>query len=395
MPRPALLGDIKIVDFSRVMAGPFATQILGDFGAHVIKVEPPGGDDSRALGSGGGGSRPVFAAYNRNKRSILLDLKSDGGLEVARQLVIGADVLVHNFRVGVIEALGLGYEDLKSLNPGLVYCAISAFGDKGPRATTPGVDLIVQAYSGLISFTGELGGEPIRVPVSIADLTTGIYAALGIVSALVSRNRDGVGQKVDTSLFESLLTLVGVNLTQSLITGVPPEPKGNQVGMGQPNQIFRVKDGRVAVSVVNDRMFVRFSRGIGAPELAEDARFTSFASRYEHRHELAELISDIVANKTVAACVEALQGEQVICAPIHNLNDVASDPQVAAMGSIVNVTFEGRDIPVVANPLHFSTSETGFLEHPPDLGEHGSDILAELGYTSDAISALRESGAVA
>ncbi|HEY6429910.1 MAG TPA: CoA transferase [Acidimicrobiales bacterium] len=390
----SLLEGIKVVDFSRILAGPFATQILGDFGAEVIKVEPPGGEDSRAYGSAGGGVRPVFAAFNRNKRGIVVDLKSEGGLQVARRLAEWADVLVHNYRVGVIEKLGMGYDELKVVNPGLVYCAISAFGSEGPRAEKPAVDLIAQAYSGLLSFTGEPGREPVRVPVSIGDLTAGVYAALGIVSALLWRERNGTGQKVETSLLEALLGLIGVNLTQYLLTGVPPLPMGTQNGMGQPNQVFRVRDGRIAVAAANDRMFKRFSRGIGAPQLAEDPRFATLADRYEHRSELTEAISAIVADLTVAQCISGLEAEQVVCAPVQGLDDVASDPQVAAMGSIVKVSLGDREIPVVANPLHFSAAKTGFLGSPPELDEHRQAILSELGYGAEEIEILTASKAV-
>lgn len=390
-----LLENIRVVDFSRILAGPCATQILGDLGADVIKVEPPGGEDSRVYGAAGGGVRPVFAAFNRNKRGIILDLKSAGGLEVARRLAGKADVLVHNYRLGVIEKLGLGYDQLKIINPGLVYCAISAFGGKGPKAEKPSVDLIAQAYAGLLSITGEPGREPVRVPVSIGDLTAGVYAALGIMSALLWRERHGVGQKVETSLLEALLSLVGVHLTQYLLSGVSPGPMGSQNGMGQPNQVFRVRDGRVAVAATNDRMFRRFCRGIGAPQLADDPRFATLAGRYQHRSELTEAISAVMAGLTVHQCIAGLEAEQVLCAPVHGLDEVASDPQVSALGSIVKVTFGDRDIPVVASPLHFSESGTGFLRSPPQLGEHSDQILTELGYGAAEVTSLRASGVVA
>jgi crotonobetainyl-CoA:carnitine CoA-transferase CaiB-like acyl-CoA transferase len=390
----SLLDGVKVADFSRILAGPFATQILGDFGADVVKVEPPGGEDSRAYGSTGGGVRPVFAAYNRNKRSIVLDLKSERGLEVARRLAATVDVFVHNYRVGVIERLGLGYDDIKAANPRLIYCAISAFGGTGPRADKPAVDLIAQAYSGLLSFTGEPGREPVRVPVSIGDLTAGLYAALGIVSALLQRERDGAGQKVETSLVEGLLSLIGVNLTQALLTGVRPEPMGTQNRMGQPNQVFRVRDGRVAVAAANDRMFQRFCRGIGAPHLAEDPRFVTLADRYANSAELTAEVAKVMADLELADCVARLEDEQVVCAPVLGLDEVAADPQVAAMKSIVTVSYCDQEIPVVANPLHFSTSDGHVLRAPPQLGEHSGDVLAELGYDDAEVQALRHSGAV-
>jgi crotonobetainyl-CoA:carnitine CoA-transferase CaiB-like acyl-CoA transferase len=387
----ALVG-IRVLDFSRIVAGPFATQILGDMGADVVKVEPPGGDDSRAYGTAGGGVRPVFAAYNRNKRGMVLDLKSERGREVAHRLISTADVFVHNYRVGVIEKLGLGYEDVRALNPRLVYCAISAFGGRGPSAEKPAVDLIAQARSGLLSYTGERGREPVRVPVSIGDLTAGMYAALGIVSGLFARARDGLGQKVETSLLESLLSLVSVNLTQCLLTGIPPEPMGTRNGMGQPNQVFRVRDGRVAIAAANDGMFRRFCRGIGRQELAEDPRFATLAARYANRDELTATIEGALDGLTREECIAALEAERVVCAPVQGLDDVAADPQVAAMQAVITVTYDGHEIPVVANPLHFSASGAQPAGSPPKLGEHGNEILAELGYDDAAIEALRSSG---
>ena len=197
----------------------------------------------------------MFASYNRNKKSVVLDLKSDEGREIAQQLVRSADVLVHNYRVGVSEKLGFGYEDLKESCPRLIYCEITGFGSHGPLQNKAAVDLIAQAYSGLLSFTGEPGRDPVRVPVSISDLTAGVYAALGIVAALLWRERGGHGQKIETSLLEGLLSLISVNLTQAMLTGVPPQPMGTQNGMGQPNQVFRAQDGLVAVAAANDRMW--------------------------------------------------------------------------------------------------------------------------------------------
>ncbi|GGL15167.1 CaiB/BaiF CoA transferase family protein [Nocardia jinanensis] len=394
-PPAGVLSGIRVIDFSRILAGPFATQILGDLGAEVIKVEAPGGDDSRAYGGAGGGVRPVFASYNRNKKSVVVDLKSEQGREIAQRLVGSADVLVHNYRIGVAEKLGLGYEDLEVNYPRLIYCEITGFGSHGPLRSKAAVDLIAQAYSGLLSFTGEAGRDPVRVPVSISDLTAGVYAALGILSALLWRERGGHGQKIETSLLEALLSLISVNLTQTMLTGVAPQPMGTQNGMGQPNQVFRAHDGLVAVAAANDRMWARFCRAIEAEELAEDPRFAVLASRYTHRDELVEEISLRMKSLTVADCVARCDAAGVVCAPVLNLDQVARDEQVQTLGSIVKVQVAGREVPVVASPLHLSSTATTVTADPPDLGEHTAQILDGLGYDPAQVAELRGAGVVA
>lgn len=393
-PAGALSG-IRVVDFSRILAGPFATQILGDLGAEIIKVEAPGGDDSRAYGTAGGGIRPVFASYNRNKKSVVVDMKSDEGREIARQLVASADALVHNYRVGVAERLGLGYDELKVSCPKLIYCEITGFGSHGPLKNKAAVDLIAQAYSGLLSFTGEPGRDPVRVPVSISDLTAGVYAALGVVAALLWRERGGTGQKIETSLLESLLSLISVNLTQAMLTGVPPKPMGTQNGMGQPNQVFRAQDGLVAVAAANDRMWTRFCRALKAEELADDERFATLPSRYENRGELADEIGLRMKQFTVADVVARCDDEGVVCAPVLGLDQVAVDEQVRAIGSVVKVRYADHEVPVVANPLHLSSTEPTVTADPPALGEHTAEILDGLGYDAARVRELREGGVIA
>ena len=358
-------------------------------------MEAPGGDDSRAYGGAGGGIRPVFASYNRNKKSVVVDLKTDEGREIAQQLVASADVLVHNYRVGVIDKLGLGYEDLKVSCPDLIYCEITGFGSHGPLKSKAAVDLIAQAYSGLLSFTGEPGRDPVRVPVSISDLTAGVYAALGILAALLWRERGGSGQKLETSLLESLLSLISVNLTQAMLTGAPPQPMGTQNGMGQPNQVFRAQDGLVAVAAANDRMWTRFCRAIKAEELADDERFAALASRYENRGALTEEIGLRMKSLTVADVVARCDEEGVVCAPVLGLDQVARDEQVRTLKSIVNVRYAGHEVPVVNSPLHLSSTAPTVAADPPALGEHTAEILDGLGYDHARVAELRAAGVVA
>lgn len=397
------LDGITIVDFSRILAGPFCTQILGDLGATIIKVEPPGGDESRFYGSAAPSGRvsvmpgqigPVYASFNRNKSSIALDLKTPDGLEAARRIIAHADALVHNYRVDVMETLGLGYDDVKKINPEIVYCAISGFGSVGPDRRKAGNDLISQAHSGLLSFTGEPGRDPVRCPVSIGDLTAGLYAVIGVLSALFSKERTGRGQKVETSLFEGLLSMINFHLTQYLMTGFAPQPMGTQNMMGQPNQVFRVADGWLAVSAVNDKMWRAFCAGVGADSLAADPRFVHLADRYAHRIELMSEVADFVADLPLARCIEELEARGVVCAAVRSLAEVAEDPQVKALEAIAEVRHGDQRIPVVATPLHLSLTPASIRFGPPDLGQDHEGILASVGYESEQIVELARAGAL-
>jgi crotonobetainyl-CoA:carnitine CoA-transferase CaiB-like acyl-CoA transferase len=397
------LRGITIIDFSRILAGPFATQILGDLGATIIKIEPPRGDEARTYGSVDDGGRvtvtpgsmgPVFASFNRNKKSIALDLKSAGGQEVARRLIARADAVVHNFRSDVMEGLGLGYDDARKLNPDLVYCAISGFGSVGPDRRKAGNDLIAQAQSGLLSFTGEPGGGPVRCPVSIGDLTAGLYAVIGVLSGLLSRERGGPGQKVETSLLEGLLSMINFHLTQYLMTGYAAKPMGTQNKMGQPNQVFRVADGWLAVSAVNDQMWRAFCRGIDAEWLSGDARFARLVDRYQHREQLMQEVAVVLRDRTLAGCIGRLEAEGVVCAAVRSLDQVAADPQLAALGAIVDVRYGEQSIPVVGSALHLSGTPAQVRSGPPGLGQDYQEILHGLGYPAPEIEELRSSGAL-
>jgi len=389
-PPEGVLTGVRVLDFSRILAGPFAAQILGDLGADVVKIEVPGGEELRTPN---GGASASFAAYNRNKRGLVLDLTVSESRLVVERLIQSADVLVHNFRPGVAERIGLGYEEVRAQNPRLVYCSVSGFGSSGPMAASPAVDLIIQAYSGLLSFTGEPGRDPVRVPVSIADLSTGLYAALAILAGLMWRQRTGQGQKVETSLLESVLSLESAYLTRFFASGELPEPMGTQnVGMGLPNQVFAVKDGWVAIAAANDAMWARFCGAIDATDLLEDPRFSTLPDRGRNRPELVARISARLIEFDLADCLTRLRAARVVCSPVQSIDQVAEDPQVRDLGIIQQVSHGDETFDVVASPLHLSESPPSIRFGPPTLNHDVDRLLAELGYGADEVALLKDRG---
>ena len=397
------LADVRVVDFTHILAGPYATQILGDLGARIVKVESPRGDETRSYGSVDADGHvsaerpdpsPAFASFNRNKESIVIDLKHADGRFVAAKLAVSADVVVHNFRPGVMEQLGLGYDDLRAAHPTLVYCEISGFGSTGPLAQKGGNDLISQAYSGLLSFTGEHGGGLVRCPISISDVGAALYATIGIVSALLLRERTGVGQKVDTSLLEGLIGLMGLHFVQYLMTGFIPVPMGTQNKFGQPNQVFKVADGWIAVSAINDRMWNAFCSCLDRQQLSEDPRFHDLPSRFENRDELITEVEGALRTRTVAECVGRMDAAGVLCAPVNRLDEVVNDPQMQLLGCFTETEMQGQRVPTIANPVHLSASPATIRKGPPALGEDGMNVLTELGFSVDELRGLHDRGAI-
>jgi glutaryl-CoA transferase len=401
----APLAGIRVVDFSRIVSGPFATQILGDLGADVIKVEFVGtGDEVRTYGLDksldpqAAARRPgaTFLALNRNKRSIAVDVRTDAGREVASRLLDTADVILENFRTGVMDRLGLGYDTVSARNPGVVYCSISGFGTSGPLAEKPANDLAIQAQTGLMSIIGEPGGGPVRIPTPVCDMTAGLYAVIGILAALGVSRETGRGQHVATNMFEGQLNMLGIMLVDYWTTGYLPQKMGARTRMGQPNQAFPTSDGWVCVVAANESAWVRCCQALGAPELADDDRFVTLAERYAHVDELAAALSALTSKMTTDECVERLERARVVCAPVNTLQQVTEHPQFQALqatGGIVPMPVgDLGEVPLVMSPIHLSRNPIDVRLAPPLLGEHTDELLTALGYTEPEIGELRRRG---
>jgi crotonobetainyl-CoA:carnitine CoA-transferase CaiB-like acyl-CoA transferase len=381
---------VRVVDLTSSLAGPTCTEILGGLGAEVVKVEHPArGDEARAWGPPffDGGSVMFFAA-NRSKRSLALDIKDERGLEALLRLVDGADVFVQSLRAGTAERLGLGRDALRARNDRLVYCSIRAFGRAGPLAAEPGYDPLMQAFAGLISITGEEDRPGVRVGASVVDIGTGVWAALGIVGALLERATTGRGREVGVALFDTALSLVGYQLTSVLQTGVVPSRYGTAFPLIAPYEVFATSDGELMIAAANDRLFRLLCERIGRPELADDPRFRTNPDRLVHRPELLAALRGRLAAETSAHWLETLAGIPV--APVQDLAGVGAHPQTRANGMLQAV--EG--VEAVAAPLQVDGERLAHRLPPPLLGEHSAEVLHELGYSDAEIEALVQGGIV-
>jgi crotonobetainyl-CoA:carnitine CoA-transferase CaiB-like acyl-CoA transferase len=394
-----ILDHIKVVDFTHIFSGPLATQILGDMGADVVKVERRGGGDSARMYGQADEDAPMggsFLALNRNKRSLAVDLSQEEGRDVVRRLVAEADVLVHNFRVGLLKRWGLDYETLSARHPGLIYCSISGFGHTGAMATRAANDLVIQAYSGLMSFTGEPGGPPVRCGTAISDFSAGLFAAVGILGALAHRDRTGEGQEVQTSMLESQVSLMNYFFVDYWSKGIVPRPMGTANRLGIPNQAFPTSDGWFVVSSANESMWRRCCAGLGVPALADDERFSNLGRRYANAEALVGEISAVTSRMTTAECLKGLEEQGVSCAPINTIEQVARDPQLADdLGAFIEVPRgDGGSTTVVASPLHYSRTPLTVSHGVPVVGQHTRQILAELHYSAEDIRRLETSGVI-
>jgi crotonobetainyl-CoA:carnitine CoA-transferase CaiB-like acyl-CoA transferase len=389
------LAGIRVLDLSRVLAGPLCTLILADLGAEVIKVEPPWGDETRGWGPPFvQGESAYFLAVNRGKRSLALDLKAREGQEVVRRLAAQADVLVENFKTGDLRRYGLDYASLKELNPRLVYLSITGFGHTGPRASEPGYDAALQGYTGIMSVTGEPQGPPMKVGVAWIDVMTGMMGAVAVLSALWEREKSGLGQHIDLSLFDVGLFALA-NLGESyLLTGKAPGRLGNAHAQIVPYGAFPAADGWLVLAVGNDEQFARLCGVLGLPELGE--RFPQNAQRVEHRQEVVEAVSERLKTKPRAHWLERLRAAGVPAAPVNDLREAFQDPQAEARGAVWTLDHPLLGpLPTLANPLRFlSRTPAAPSLPPPLLGEHSEALLREAGFSPEEVAALVEKGVV-
>ncbi len=370
------LAGIRILDFTRVLSGPFATALLADVGAEVIKVEPPGGDDYRHIGPFRDGESGLFALLNRNKRSIVLDLKAPEGVAVARRLAELSDVAIENFRPGVADRLGIGYAGLKAANPGLVYVSVSGFGQGGPLAGQPAYDIVVQAMTGLMAATGAPDGPPVMVGESIADLVTGLFASWAVLVALLERSRTGRGQYVDVAMYDCALSLLPMRIASLLATGTAPGRVGNRHPVSAPFGSFEAADGAIVIAVANNRLFDRLAALIGRPDLPSDERFASDEARGRHEPALRAIIEGWTRSQPAADAVARLAAEGIPAALISGVEAALSSPQ-AEHRQILAATDHPRLGPgsVLEQPVHFSAHRRGSALPAPALGQHGEEIL--------------------
>lgn len=404
--RPAPLTGIRVLDLTRVLAGPWCTQNLADLGAEVIKIERPGaGDDTRAWGppylKDAAGNDTSEAAYylsaNRNKFSVALDIASPRGAELVRELALQSDILVENFKVGGLAKYGLDYASLKEANPRLIYCSITGFGQTGPYASRPGYDFMIQGMGGLMSITGERddlpGGGPQKAGVAVADLMTGMYSTVGILAALHERSVSGLGQHIDMALLDCQVAMLANQNLNFMTSGNAPRRAGNAHQNLVPYQVFAASDGHLIVAVGNDSQFRNYCGAIGLPELSADPRFSTNPQRVKNREALVPLLAERMATGARDHWLAALEAVGVPAGPINTLDQVYEDPQVLARGMKRELPHPAAGtVPMAASPLKFSGSPVEYRRPPPMLGEHTAQVLAEkLGLSAAEIQALAQS----
>ena len=397
-PANGPLHGVRVLDLSRVLAGPYCTMFLGDLGAEVVKVEQPGtGDDTRSWGPPFlGGESAYYLCVNRNKRSVTLDLRTPEGIEVLRRLALEADVLMENFRPGTLAGWGLAEAEIRRRNPRLIYASLSAFGSGGPLKDRPGYDLAIQAWGGLMSITGAADGEPSKVGVAIIDVVAGLMLGNAIAAALYAREHTGRGQRIETSLMEAeVASLINAG-SNYLVTGKVPGRWGNAHPNIVPYQSFPTADGHLVVAVANEAIWARFCEGVGRPELAADPRFDTNAHRVENRGELIGILDDMFRSRPGDEWTELLNGAGVPCSPVQDIRQVFESPQVLATGMLREVEHPtAGKVRMAGLPVKFSATPASIRRPPPRLGEHNDEVLEDwLALDGAAIAELRRKGAL-
>ncbi|QIG50289.1 CoA transferase [Nordella sp. HKS 07] len=402
------LQNIRVLDLTRVLAGPWATQILADFGAEVIKVEKPGeGDDTRGWGppfltkpDGSHGDAAYYLSANRGKQSVAIDMAKPEGQKLLQELARNSDIVMENFKVGGLKKYGLDYESLKAINPRLIYCSITGFGQTGPYAQRAGYDFMIQGMGGIMSITGQPdgtpGAEPVKTGVAFADVFTGLYATIGVLAALHHRDKTGEGQYLDLALLDTQVAVLANQALNFLVGGTAPKRLGNAHPNIVPYQTFATADGFIIIAVGNDRQFREYTKIARVPEVADDPRFLTNRDRVGNREALIALLVEPMKRRKTAEWIQALEAAAVPCGPINTIDQVFADPQVQARG--LNVTLsrdDGTKTPGVANPVRFSGTPVEYSRAAPTLGQGTDDVLRRvLGLAPDAIAKLRDSASI-
>ena len=409
--KPAALDGIKVLDLSRVLAGPWCTQILADLGADVVKIERPGvGDDTRTWGppfikdANGNDTDQAsyFTACNRNKRSVTIDMATPDGQALLKQMAAQADIVVENFKTGGLKQYGLDHESLRAANPRLIYCSVTGFGHDGPYAERAGYDLMIQAMTGMMSITGRPddvpGGGPLRVGVALTDLFTGVYASTAILAALQVRDRTGEGQHIDMALLDVGMAILANQASAFLNTGKAPQRQGNSHPSLAPYQDFHTQDGSMLLAIGNNGQFARFCDAAGHAEWATDARFATNTLRVKHREVLIPMMEEVTRTRTTAAWVTLLEDKAVPCGPINDIAQAFDDAQVKSRGLAVTLPRHAGDgiasITGVASPLRLTATPPVLRHAPPALGQHTQEVLAEMGIDATRFETLRSAGVV-
>jgi len=388
------LSGIKILDMTRVLAGPFCTMLLADFGAEVIKVETPQGDPARVAGIAGEGENPFFVNINRNKRSIALDLRAEGGKAVIRRLVAQADVLVENYRPGVMARMGLGRETLQGINPRLIYAAVSGFGKTGPYSHRPAFDFIAQAVSGFMSLNGSEDTDPLRVGIPISDTIAGLYAAFGILAALHRRRQGGRGEEVQVAMVDSLISMFSFASGAYFATGEQPPRTGNDHMVVAPYGVYHASDGPLAIAPSTEKNWLNLCRALDMEDVRQDPRFATNRDRIRHRRDINRIVAERIAVRSREEWIELLNREGVPCGPINNLREVFSDPQVLHQQMVLTSNQPSGKVRMPGFAVKMTETPARLRRPSPQIGEHTDEVLAEAGFDRAEIEKLRSEGVI-